>query len=113
MPTERRVPSREDLRAVVEVRQELGPAYEDDLVDSLAEKIEEAIRGRVIDTRLREAASDHDESRGRTILGIASLAAGWPVSAICLDQGGLAGLAIGWLGIVGVNAAHALAWRRR
>ena len=43
-------------------------------------------------------------------LGIVSCVAGIPVTAISLavDGGGLAAMVVGWGGLIGINAAHAL-----
>ena len=48
------------------------------------------------------------------MIGIVSLGTGIPITAIAGGVGdGLAGVVVAWLGIVGVNVAHALSNRRR
>lgn len=46
------------------------------------------------------------------VLGLASLTAGIPVTAIAVTNGGIPALAIAWCGLVGINIAHGLARRR-
>ena len=60
------------------------------------------------------------ESSARTqrfVLGIVSLGAGIPITAIAASVpdssfGSLVGVGIAWLGIVGVNVSHSLGQRR-
>ena len=61
---------RQEVEALLETRRELGPTYDEALVDAFADRIEAAVAGTFAD---------------------------------------LPGIAVAWLGIVGVNAAHASA----
>jgi hypothetical protein len=59
-------------------------------------------------------ASSKASSSGRDpapVLGLVSLGAGIPITAIATSNGGLAALAISWAGIAAVNVAQA--WGRR
>lgn len=107
-----------DLAASVEARRELGPAYEDELVQSFVEKIDATIERRV-DERMAQAANrgashgeDRDEGSGQQFaFALASLGMGIPITAVAAGTGGVAGTVVAWAGIVGVNAAYA--WSRR
>lgn len=105
---------RDEVEAALEVRRELGPAFEPALVDSFAERIEQAVEARV-DARIAERRSErkHEEERNskQMALGISSLALGIPISAIAAGTADLPGLVVSWLGIVGVNASYA--WQNR
>lgn len=124
---------RPDVEALLATRRELGDAYDQALVDSFAERIERAVQARVAQQtghnpsppeRLpivpnalaveRERAARAASSR-QFALGIASCVAGIPISAITATggaDGSATKLAIAWIGIVGVNVAHAIAGRR-
>ena len=105
---------RQDMTAALEVRRELGPSYEQEVVDSFAERIEQAIASRV-DARLAEERSrrkqDDDRDSKQMALGITSMALGIPISAIAAGTADLPGLVTSWAGIVAVNAAYA--WQNR
>ena len=103
---------RTEIEALLETRRELGPQYDAALVDSFADRIERAVAERTPSPRSSEAAG-----KRQLALGIVSVVAGIPVSAITLavpdGAASLGALIVGWTGIVGVNAAHALQGRRR
>ena len=93
---------REELRAALEARRELGPEREADVADAFLARIERQIDARV-EARLAEK---QPPDSGRAFrLAVISLALGIPLSAIASGNEGLAGLAIAWLGIVLVNLA--------
>lgn len=125
---------RADVEALLETRRELGSTYDAALVDSFAERIEKAVELRVgqrtgqlptgplpsrpaiVPNALaveRERAARATSTR-QFVLGLASCAAGIPISAItaATSDGSATKLAIAWIGIVGVNVAHAVAGRR-
>jgi hypothetical protein len=115
--------TRDELKAAVSARRDLGPDYEDSVVDSFVERIDSTIAARV-DARVEErtkalrAPIDKESSDRAFVLGIISLGTGIPISGIAagVPEGGaasVAGLVVAWVGIVGVNVAHALASRRR
>ncbi len=102
---------RQDVEALLETRHELGPTYEQEIVDSFAERIERAVEERV-DARLAHRGGDNRADAGgqvrQFVLGVISLGAGIPVTIVPLVAAdSLAGAVIGWAGIVAVNAAHA------
>ena len=105
---------RQDAAAALEVRRELGPSYEQEVVDSFAERIEQAIAARV-DAGMAEARSrrkqEDDRDSKQMALGITSMALGIPISAIAAGTAELPGLVVSWAGIVAVNAAYA--WQHR
>lgn len=110
---------RSESEALLETRRELGPAYDRELVESFADRIEKAVEDRV-DDRLRRrdqrddvtpqagAPSGGDKAR-QFALGVVSLVAGIPITIVPMvaADNGLPAVVIAWLGIVGVNVAHA------
>jgi hypothetical protein len=108
-----------DAQAALAARMELGPEYSEHVAAGLAERVEQLAALRAGELR-HEAEVVNSASRmdqyGRTrqfVLGIVSLAVGVPITAIAATNTdpGLIGVAISWLGIVGVNAVHARANR--
>ncbi|WP_299055019.1 hypothetical protein [uncultured Nocardioides sp.] len=110
---------RTEAEALLETRRELGPASDRELVESFADRIEKAVEDRV-DERLRRrgrpdeptpyAGAPSGGDRGRQFaLGVVSLVAGIPLTIVPMvaTDGGLPAVVIAWLGIVGVNVAHA------
>jgi hypothetical protein len=104
----------EDIRAALAARSELGPAYEPEIVEQLAEKIEAAIESRA-DARWRRAAGASISTLdvGNTTWCSASVARHRDPhhrhrerSRPRSDAGRLGGVGA-------VNAAHALQGRRR
>ena len=111
-------PKRDDLTAAVAARRELGPDYEDAVLDSFLARLDRQTQERV-DAKVAERLSS-GVSRGAgaparsdpgLTLGIVSLIAGIPVTAITTSASGLAGLIVAWGGIAAVNVAQA--WGRR
>lgn len=112
---------RRDVEAALAARRELGPDYEDQVAAGLAERVDELVALRMADTRgeVSERQLDREDARmsqrHRFVLGIISLGAGVPITAIAATnvEPGAIGVAISWLGIVGVNVAAAWNGRRR
>lgn len=110
-----------EVEAAIAARRELGSEYEEHVAASLAERVEQLAAIRIADDRSaaeleRLRVADEKSSRTqRFVLGIVSLGAGIPITAISAInvEPGLLGVAISWAGIVGVNAVHALSGRRR
>jgi hypothetical protein len=109
-----------DAQAALAARMELGPEYTEHVAEGLAERVEQlaAIRAGELryEAEVANSSSRNDQS-GRTrqfVLGIVSLTVGVPITAIAATNTdpGLLGVAVSWLGIVGVNAVHARANRR-
>jgi hypothetical protein len=94
MPIERK-----DVQSALEARRELGPAYEDEIVDSLLAKI---------DQRLEERKPPAKPAREGPPIALLSLVFGIPITAIAGGIAGLAGIIVVWIGIVLVNVASRL-----
>ena len=107
---------RRDYEALIATRGELGPDYEKALVDSFADRMEKEIQRRVAATSggrsMQQRAADAAGKRQLT-LGIVSLGAGIPITAISAGIADLPGLCVAWAGIAAVNVAHALQNRHR
>src|SRR5215218_4064456 len=110
-----------DAQAALAARMELGPEYTEHVAEGLAERVEQlaAIRAGELrhEAEVANATGRSDQS-GRVrqfVLGIVSLTVGIPITAIAATNTdpGLLGVAVSWLGIVGVNAVHARANRPR
>ncbi|MFL6136649.1 MAG: hypothetical protein ACJ74O_02485 [Frankiaceae bacterium] len=99
---------RKDAAAALAARHELGPEYDQHLVDSFADRIEAAVARRASGPPAREPRrSDRLAVYGMT------LAFGIPLTAIAGGIGHLPGLAIAWAGIAVSNVAHALGDRSK
>jgi hypothetical protein len=95
---------REELRAAIETRRELGPELEPQVIDSFVERIER----RLDDRRMSKPARRPPESDKTLALAIVSLACAIPITAIAATHGGIAAMLVVWSGIVLVNLAYAL-----
>ena len=109
-------PLREDLAAAVAARRDLGPDYEDAVLESFLARLDAAVAARV-DAQMVEPGTARAPDRGaeirQLVLGVASLVLGIPVTAIATSNAeGLGALAVSWGGIAAVNAAHAWTVRR-
>jgi hypothetical protein len=108
-----------DAQAALAARMELGPEYSEYVAAGLAERVEQLAALRAGELRheaevVNSASRLDQSSRTRQfVLGIVSLAVGVPITAIAATNTdpGLLGVAVSWLGIVGVNAVHARANR--
>jgi hypothetical protein len=117
------LPAREDLTAAIGARRELGKDYEDAVVDSfvarldqrIAERVDEQVAERIGGKQPARASASAPAAGARDnssfIVGLTSLFAGIPITAISSDEAGVAGLLVSWGGIAAVNFAHA--WSRR
>ena len=110
-----------DAQAALAARMELGPEYNEHIAEGLAERVEQLAAIRAGELRY-EAEVANSTGRGdqsgrvrQFVLGIVSLTVGIPITAIAATNTdpGLLGVAVSWLGIVGVNAVHARANRPR
>lgn len=112
---------RSEIEAVLETRRELGLRYDSELVDGFADRIEAEVNRRVGDqVQLQQRGHAMHASGGprQLALGIVSLVAGIPITAISLavpadGATSLVSLLLAWGGIATVNVAHALQSRRR
>jgi hypothetical protein len=96
---------REELKAAIEARRELGAELEPHVVDAFVERIER----RLADNREAKPARK-DDSDKTPALAILSLVFAIPITAIAATHGGIVAMAVVWAGIVLVNLAYA---RRR
>ncbi|WP_067485889.1 hypothetical protein [Actinomadura hibisca] len=112
---------REDLKAAVAAREELGlgPDYDDAFLETVVDRIEEALQARAADGAPRRAKAakrlarqDSADRNAGLALAIVSLVAAIPLSAIGVAQADLPGLLIVWVGIVLVNVTFTLRPRR-
>ncbi|MFF4776126.1 hypothetical protein [Microtetraspora fusca] len=111
---------RDELRATVEARRELGPEYESALTEAFLDRIEATIAQRVkaeADSRLpdpRHSTWAEQQDRKRHLgLALGSLGISIPLTGAATFSAGIPGLVIVWTGIVAVNVAYALGQRRR
>ncbi len=117
--------TRAGVEAALAARHELGPEYSDEVAAGLAERVEQLAAIRVAETRnagkavakveLQRIEGEKGARTQRFVLGIVSLGAGIPITAISATQvdPGLLGVIVSWAGIVGINAVHAVASRRK
>jgi hypothetical protein len=110
----------EELRAAAEVHSELGPGYQDAVVESFMAKVDREIDARV-DARLAEMGRGRRgavrPAKDNTFaLAVLSLVFGIPISAIVLGHGSnmvdLTALIVVWAAIVAINVANGLHNRR-
>jgi hypothetical protein len=116
---------RDELRATLAARQELGPDYDAALVDSLAERVEQVVQARVAAQQVTAppppvapvapAPSTGQSAGERIAIALGSLVLAIPSTAIAGDAGGKFGVAVVWIGVVAVNVAMGIgpALRRR
>ncbi|WP_093248689.1 hypothetical protein [Tessaracoccus oleiagri] len=103
--------NRDDIEAVLAVRQEKGAEIEPALVDSMARRIEETVRRRYEAEVAQRDRADKASSSGqgaRVAVAITSLVLAIPLTAITAEITGLAGMLVAWIGIVLVNMAMAM-----
>lgn len=105
---------RNDLEAGLETRRELGDAYDAALVEGFADRIEKTVQERVGALRTQSVSSSRQERRESNyqfIIGTVSAGVAVPISISLGVTDHLGALVVSWIGIVGVNVAHA--WSRR
>jgi hypothetical protein len=110
---------RKDLRAAVAARQELGPEYEAELIDSFLDKLDQRDAQRRAGL-LPEPVPSWPVSRhpsrepdpGGLALAIVSIVAAIPITAIAAGMMGKTGVLVCWIGLVAINYARTIARRR-
>ena len=113
--------SRDEIRAAAETHRELGPDYQEAVIESFLDKVGKEIDARV-DARLGSSRRDWRPQRppkqhhgSAMALAIVSMVLGIPLTAIVLAAGshpaGLAGLLIVWAAIVAINVAYTIRLR--
>jgi hypothetical protein len=103
-----------DIEAALATRRELGARYDAELVDGFADRIERAVERRAADRAALVQRQTTGTEGGRVrqfILGMVSVGVGVPITIVptVASDNGLPAVVVAWLGIVGVNAAHAAA----
>ncbi len=104
--------TRSDIEAVAATRAELGAAYEPDLLEAFADRVEHTIDERVerrLRARDREQALASRGGKQQLALGIVSVVACIPLVLALGLNGAMAPLVISLLAIAAINAAHASA----
>lgn len=112
---------RSEIEAALETRRELGLSYDTELVEGFADRIERAVDRSVateLSARIRSDRMHESAGKRQLVLGIVSLVAGIPTTAIALavpESGDLSflSLVVAWGGITVINAAHAFQGRSR
>ncbi len=112
--------TRRDVEAAWKARLELGLDFEDHIAAGLADRVEQLAQQRLMEMRAQSEAQQRADKRddsggGRQLaLGIVSVVMGVPITAIAGPgmEGGVAPMVVTWVGIVGVNLAHAIGLRR-
>jgi hypothetical protein len=102
--------TKKDLRAAAHTAKELGPDYENEIMDGFLQRLDQRIdaqiavrvRREVAGGAVPEARPNRGERAGNAFQYV-SLALAVPLSAIGASLGGLPGLAMAWAGIVGLN----------
>jgi hypothetical protein len=107
---------RKDLRAAVAARQELGPDYENEIIDSFLEKLDARDVQRRVGSLPEPAPRRHpgrEPDPGGLALAIVSIVAAIPITAIAAGMIGPFGVLIAWFGLVSINFARTMSRRMR
>ena len=91
---------RDELRAAIDARRELGPEYEPEIVDAFLERIERRVEERRAGKPARAGQGEHPAV---TPMVLGSLALSIPLLGIAGGTAGLAGVVIVAVAIVIVN----------
>ncbi|WP_419995521.1 hypothetical protein [Streptomyces boninensis] len=112
---------KKELDATLQTRRELGPEYEEELIDGFLDKMQQRMDGLDMRNRRQLAEQQMIVARGsrpqaqsgegsnfgeRFGFATVSLILAIPLSAIGAVNADLPGLLVTWAGIVGVNAVH-------
>lgn len=105
--------TRKDLRAAVAARQELGPEYENEIIEGFLEKLDARAGQRTPQPAPEPArpipyVTPRENDPGGLALAIVSVVAGIPITAIAANQEGTIAVIICWGGLVGVNLARSI-----
>jgi hypothetical protein len=115
--------TKKDLRAAVHTARELGPDYENEVLDSFLQRLDQRLDAQ-IGTRARHepgrddapaaapAARRERRGWGASTFQFVSLGMAVPLSAIGANLAHAQGLVIVWAGIVGLNFVQAYGQRR-
>ena len=94
-----------DLKAALAARQELGPEYNDQVLQAFAEAVTRQLQQAQAAQKPVKAQTHGLTNEQRTGLAICSLIFGIPLTAITLAMAGLTGFGLVVLLILGVNFA--------
>jgi len=104
---------RKDLRAAVAARQELGPEYEDEIIEGFLERLDAQRRATALPEPVQPPAHpSRERDPGGLALSIVSVSVAIPITAIAANTTGLVGVLVSWAGLVGINLARSLGRRR-
>src|SRR3954464_6203874 len=107
---------RKDLRAAVAARQELGPEYEAEIIDSFLEKLDARDAHRRAGLLPEPAPRLHpsrETDPGGLALAIVSIVAAIPITAIAAGMIGPFGVVAAWFGLIAINSARTMPRRIR
>jgi hypothetical protein len=93
-----------ELRATISARREVGLAYEDHLIESFLQKLNQRAMMQPPPVMASQPARGASSGQ-RLALGIVSVGGMIPLSAIALALGGFAGLVLVGVVVLGVNIA--------
>lgn len=99
---------RKDLRAAVAARQELGPEYEAELIDSFLEKLDARAAQVPVAAPAKPVRESRETDPGGLALAIVSVVMGIPITAIAATQEGTIAVIVCWGGLVGINLARSI-----
>jgi hypothetical protein len=99
---------RKDLRAAVAARQELGPDYEPEIIESFLAKLDAHAVQHLATPPVKAEKPSKETDPGGLALAIVSVTAGIPITAIAAAQEGTIAIIICWGGLVGVNLARSI-----
>ena len=92
---------RDEVRATLAARRELGEDFDQALVEQFARRVEERLK------RPTPARRSQEDKGMSLALAIVSLGCGIPITAIAISGAGVVGLAFAWIGIVLLNVLFA------
>ncbi|GAB3995001.1 hypothetical protein [Nocardioides marmoraquaticus] len=106
-------PGREDAEALLATRRELGPDYDDALLEAFVERVEKAVAEGSAPRPPEVVTTYVDQNAGarQLALAIVSLVAAIPLTAIVHDSRDA--IVLTWVMILLVNVVHALQSRPR
>ncbi|MDA2808470.1 hypothetical protein [Nocardiopsis suaedae] len=98
--------ARDEVAAALQTSRELGPEYDEAVAASLAEKLDTAIEARVREhvaaaqLTSRRLTPQEQWKSPRLIMGIITMGAAIPLTAISAGMMGSDGVALAWIGLI-------------
>ncbi len=99
----RHVDWKEELKAHLAARQELGPEMDDLNIASFLDKLERELDARIEARFAQETRLARRERRGATATLVITLAMAIPLTAVAASYAGLAGMGIVWAALLLLN----------